>query len=758
MSFDVIVGSTKATSPDAPKDLLSDVKSDFRLGPELESHLNQPLSALPQNLRSVAVDCEGGPSFTAGDFTFSLTAGAQGRFSVMLGGDPLVTYVDEFDTSIDIVSQPKSTPPKPVVIPVPAGQAYVCVELEFTIGGGISASAPVGMVGICGSASLQDTFGNAFYRKCSPSDTLHDAIGAAFANYVLPFHPLTFDHLDVGDYLHHDFNACLKLSLGASIGCDNFFYGGQAKSDLAGATKAFTPTPLPVQPISADAGLSFNFSYKNTFEALLWKTDANTGHMHLYRAKVQDAALALHAGIGLNLDQTKSAATIATQIGDSISKRLPPSLGNSFNSKVLPKAASEISNGAGDACDKIAGWLKPDNKGRATLDVAIESTQQSFLLVDYTFNFGAGQFAAAWKTAIAGDFLGALATTNGGVTMSPGGGLEKLYSKKTSLCLNLFGQLNAQWSDAVISNSSLIYAGNNTFHLAAETGRQLLFQVNNKKREIDIYFAAQADLTGPTLQLGPIDLHCVLQAANNPGFGAYVAGFLDKMNAGPNTAQLVQSIKALAGQAGTTERLQIVFSEGTYSRLNASTITNGKPDNEAPDQTNYNAFETACGKLFTSPPANFSYNNQSLDYGIWRNWNIACTNQWPAPPTSSPDRTNPGSTAGGLVYLNQQFPGAGLEANGIGYTLRAAGDFMNLCADLRSLMTISFSGAQLDPWNQLLKHLQSIITNDVSPYFVAPVVLALTVLCSGGNLPSEIKGPAPDLTDKNSIAVTVTYS
>jgi hypothetical protein len=148
MSFDVIVGSTKATSPDAPKDLLSDIKSDFKLGPELESHLNQPLSMLPQNLRSVAVDCGGGPSFTAGDFTFSLTAGVRGTLSVMLGGDPLVSYADEFDTSIDIVSQPKSTPPKPVVIPVPAGQAYVCVELEFTIGGGISATAPVGMVGI----------------------------------------------------------------------------------------------------------------------------------------------------------------------------------------------------------------------------------------------------------------------------------------------------------------------------------------------------------------------------------------------------------------------------------------------------------------------------------------------------------------------------------------------------------------------------------------------------------------------------------
>jgi hypothetical protein len=47
--------------------------------------------------------------------------------------------------------------------------------------------------------------------------------------------------------------------------------------------------------------------------------------------------------------------------------------------------------------------------------------------------------------------------------------------------------------------------------------------------------------------------------------------------------------------------------------------------------------------------------------------------------------------------------------------------------------------------------------NDVSPDFVASVALALTQLCAGGSPPAELTAPAPDLTDKNSIAITVTY-
>ena len=68
----------------------------------------------------------------------------------------------------------------------------------------------------------------------------------------------------------------------------------------------------------------------------------------------------------------------------------------------------------------------------------------------------------------------------------------------------------------------MIYAGNNIFHLMAEEGRQQLALVNSSKREIDIYFAAQADSSDSGTKLGEIDCAAFLRATNNPKYGEYL--------------------------------------------------------------------------------------------------------------------------------------------------------------------------------------------------------------------------------------------
>ncbi len=752
MSFSITVGSRNITSVGPIKDLQSNIQSDFRLPKELESQLDQALSTLPSALRSVEIDCDAGPSWTpgGGEFTFTLSAGVKSRLAVMLPGDTLLTYADDFQTDISIGPE-APPPPKVQTVTVPAGQAYVCVQFEFTIGGGISVTAPVGTVGICASVNDQNTFGNTFYRKCSPTDTLQNAIRDAFSNYVLPLHPLTLSNLAVGDYLHHDFNACLNVGLGASIGYNKILFAAQTPAGIGGSALQAGIAALP--SFQATASLSFSFAYTGAFEALLWKESATTGHMHLYRSKEQDTSLGLHLGVGLVSNVATGETCITQQCGVLLNKVLPGSLGQKFASK----ATDELNNFGADAANKVAGWLNPVNQGQATLDIAIESTKQTFLLLDYTFDLTASAFAAAWKTALDGDFVAALTTPNGGVQIGVGGGLERLYSKKTSIHLNLFGQLNAVWSDATINNTSMVYAGNNTFHLMAEEGRQQLALINTSKREIDLYFAAAADFSSGTTKLGEIDLHCVLKATNNPKYGQYLANFLNLMTPAAGQAELAASIKSLAAVPGSTEMLHLVFDQTSYGRLQASTITGGRPDNQAPDQANYAAFAGACSELFAESPANFSYNGQSLGYTTWSNWNIAANANWPPPPGALPDRTQSGNAAAGSSYLNTEFQG-GTTTPLIGYALQAASDFMNFCADLRSLAASNSTGSGTTAWDSLVARLKSIIQNDVNQDFVAPASLALTRLCAAGSAPNEINGPAPGLGDKNSIAVTVSYS
>jgi hypothetical protein len=442
---------------------------------------------------------------------------------------------------------------------------------------------------------------------------------------------------------------------------------------------------------------------------------------------------------------------VADQLSGLFQKSLPGKLG----AVVSDKAAGAIGDCSSDVNDKVSALLAKVGSTKAELDVAIQTTTQNFLLVDYTFDLGAAEFSTAWGAAVQGRFLDALAVVDGGVSLGIGSGLERLYSKKTSVTLNLFGLLKAAWSDAVIDNTSMVYKGNNTFHLIADEGRQSLSSIGKSSQEIDLYFAAEADLTEANLALGTINLHLMLKAVNDGAFGVYIANFLSLLtmavNAGEmDTSALVESLKAMAAKPGTTEELHVVLPPGAYGRLQSSTIVKGKPDDQSTDQMNYIAFSEACSELFDHSPVNFSVGGQRLGYGMWSEWNIASTNGWPAPDGAVPDRLTQGNLDGGADRMSAVYP----QANGhqIGNVLVAASNFMNFCEALKGLAKASV--VDLAQWNQLVGQLKSIMENALSGYFLAPTGLALVGLCSSAT-PNEVVGPLAG--NAKSIAVTMTY-
>ncbi|MFZ0795507.1 MAG: hypothetical protein WAM65_17210, partial [Candidatus Korobacteraceae bacterium] len=572
--------------PDAiPVDNLTDleksvdkVATELRLGSEFAGHLDQSISTLPQGISTSIQYSSGNQCWKLGDFSFSLSGGITGKLSVITSGK-LLSYTDDLPTEAVFGAAPPAKKDETKSIPVPPGAAFISLEMDFQIQGGISANFTEGVYGVSGSVNSKDTFTVAFYKRCNPADKLGDGIAAAFSDFVLPLHAETLGNLKVGDYLHYNFNGNLQVGLGASIGYDKVFYAGQYKADIPDTARALKLTMSTKDEFQAGAKLAFQLEYAGTFEALLWKDAANAGRLHLYRSQSQDASLGLNLGVTLAGDPKACATAIASQLHDCFKKVLG-GLGNSFDSKLWPKAAPEIGNCVNEANSKVAGWLKSAQQTQATLDFAIEKTNQTFLLMDYSFDLTASAYAAAWGAAIAGKYVDALQTPNGGVAIAVGSGLEKFYEKKTSVTLNLFGKLSAAWTDAIISDSTLVYAGNNVFHLMADVGRSSLFQLNKSKREIDIYFAAQANLESGNTTLGTIDLHVMLSATDNQGFGRYIAGFLQLLTSGPDATALVKAVAALAAQAKTTEVLQIILPPVTYARLQSSNITNGRPDDQ----------------------------------------------------------------------------------------------------------------------------------------------------------------------------------
>ena len=742
MSITLTVGPDSPIEMSKLKGLEHEVKSIFDLGVHFHAYLDGQISSLPDDVRSTTIGYSGGnSSWSAGDFGFSVGAGLCGKISVYPSGK-LFSYPNGFDTEVMLGELDAEKNKAKVEVLVPEGMAYVCLELEFQIQGGISATAASGTFGVCGSIDASDTFSVAFSKQCKATDILRDGIHAAFTDFVLPLHAETFAGLQQGDYLRHNFNANLQVGLGASVGIAKVFYAGKCAADIPGMRGAIHVSGELKPQVQLGAKLAYHLDYAATFEAILWKDSETVGHIHLLRCGTQSSGLGLTLGLTLATEPTVSATLVAEQAKAAISRLLPGAPANKINAGISNSVGNALSGFVSDSTEKLSDWLQAKVADRLSLQVALEKVEGSALLMDYTFDLTASAYAASFALAIQGRYADALALANGGVSIATGSGMEKLYSDKTSVHVNLFGLAQATRSTEVISNSTLVYAGNNIFHLIADVGAKDAALLGKSKSEIDLYFALEANISGNADTHAKIGLHALLKATDNATFGAHIAQVIGLLNLGDAGTQIVSAIQANSGVAGSTQTLHLILEESAYAQLRSSTLSGGKPDDQAPDQANFAAFAKASSDLTLTPPASFECQGQAMTYGIWSTWNIACNDQYPPPVGAVPNRTSPGNTIAGNGYLQLQFPNIGTYAPLVGYTLKAASDFMNFCEDLKTLATADSIDGGMAAWPKFVAHLKAIITSDVPADFIVPIALALTRLC-GTSTVTKVKGPAP---------------
>jgi hypothetical protein len=755
---------TDASNKEIPISSWSDLKNDehtaLQLGTEFGQFLDGPISAVPDDLKSGKIQYKSGnQTWNLAPACFTLSGGVAGSVAI-IQSNKVLTYTDSFPTEISVGLSTATDSHSTKSVSGPEGSVYVCVELDLQITAGVKIADQVGIYGLSGSASTSDKFQVAFYKKCNPSDILRAAIGSAFAGFVLPFHANTLNSLQAGDYLRHTANANLQLGLGANIGFGKFSFADQWKTGIPGVANSPTLNTGMTPTLQPGVKLAFSFTYAGTFDQLLWLEAANQAHLHLYRSKTQNTSLDLNAGLTASANAAASTA-VSKQLGSSLSKMLPNNTFGNALSAVVSGGVSEIGKWANEIDAKICGLLKPLNGLQASLDVKISSANQSFLLLDYIIDMTQPGYGVAWKAMVNGRFVDALEQAIGGVSLAIGSGLESLYSKTTAISLNFFGHWSANWSTSAIANSSLVYAGNNIFHLITVEGMQRIAKVNKSRTEIDFYFAADLDLSeAGTSTLSPnINLHVMLRAANNGGFGAYIAGIVDLLTAGQDGGILAGQVANLAKQPNATELLHLIFEPTAYeNHLNASTLPLASAADEPPDQANYGAFYYACGQIMPKgSPSSFTFHNQQLGYALWRMWNLVSINNLNPPPDGAlPDRISSGSGSGvTLAYLNQQYQEVDeASAAQLNTTFQAASGFMNLCADLKALASEAVS---IETWNNFAANLQSIVNKDVNLDFAAPTGLALAKLCGNG-MPQQTVGPVQGLTGSNSIGVTMTFS
>ena len=637
----VVSGTSIPTEPAALKDLRADLNLAFALDTTLLPLLATTLDKVPaSSTRSVVSYTSPALSWSpeGSAVTFGLQGGASGVLEIVTAGD-LLTYTDGLNA------------PETQSVTAVAGTAYVRLTLGFSLAGNAAGTYSGGAYGVKAGGSAATVYNITFAKAFASSTTVRDAIAQTFEAYTLPLHPATLRNLNDGDFLLYRFDGNVHLSFGAYAGLSKVLYAGQSSVDvvqsfgspLARLSVATKPT------VTLGTKLDFALAYATQFEALLSKS-AGLARMHLFRASTSGSSTTLKAGMTFDGNTTALITPHVQTVADSLvhAAGSAGALAQEALKQVLSQtgAVAEIDKYLAEVNDKLTSWLNRANGVQANLQAAIESSGTRTVLAGYAFDLASPAFDQAWELAAKGDFVEALAT--GSVTLDVGSGLEKAYQRNTSFACHFFNLWSlSTWSDFQ-SKTSLVYAGNNVFHLRANVGRTVETQSMGAMRSLNVYFAASADAgSSGALSSANVDLHLDLTAQAEPKAAMAIAMLLLALGDGPRCDALGHGMRVFAANAaGGTAQLQVTVPASAYSRLRCDPYIGSKPqttDNTA-DAANWDAFAKAAEDLNAWVLAQLSVLSESQlarlrGFAAWAELNQAANG------ATRPNRVQVGNTA-----------------------------------------------------------------------------------------------------------------
>jgi hypothetical protein len=738
MSVDVTVAGTSIpTDALALKSFPDHLKLAFNLESAFSSLLATTLDKVPSSAATskVAYTSPAASWQPAGSpVTFGLQGGASGAFEILTSGS-LVDYTDGLEA------------PKSKSITVPTGAAYTRLTLSFNISGNAAATYSGGAYGVKAALDANSTYKIVFCKAFARATLLSDAIKQTFESFVLPFNKNTLAQMAPGDYLQHEFDGNLHLSFGAYAGMDKALYAGQGSTDvlqaLGSSVVKLSATTAP--EIKAGANLNFSFQYQNKFEALLSKQTA-IAHLHLFRSEITHINTRIKANLSFDTGTSASITTNVQTLQDSINSAVAgtsATAGKILN-PVLTAGSAGVSKYVAEVNSKLTSWLNRGNGIQTNLQAAIETTKDRTLLVGYAFDLAAPQYPAAWQAAIDGDFVKAF--NAGAVTLDIGSGLEQSYQAKTSCAANFFNLWHWNtWSDFA-TNASLVYAGNNIFHLVAKAGRDTETDSVGAMRSMNFYFALAANVdAGGTASATDLTLHLDLTSKGDKAASSRIAKLLEALHGGPACDALAKNLDNFSDSSKTgTVELHIAIPQQSFMRINcdppaASTYN---------DKVNWDAFAKAADDLEAWPIPN-AVSSQNAAYlqtfQAWKTLNSTVNNPVNRINTNYPIGTWPDTFPIGLDSGRQ---------NLILNSLTAGQNFMNFCADLKALAQATSVTAVPQPWEDLLKQVTNATKRDANVDFARPAVLALIRLCSEGAM--TLEGPVPPALPVDLFAVKLT--
>lgn len=748
MSFNVtIAGTAIPTEVSALKSFKDDLNLAFSLDSSLFSQLDTELGNVQANESKSSVAYVGSPvAWNPGDgpVEFGLQDSATGTLEIVKSSN-LISYTDGLDS------------PQQKSIPVAANIAFLKLTLNFTISANAAGNYSGGSYGVKSALDTSATYAIMFCKRFASSIPVRKAIAETFESFVLPLHKETLAQMSDGDYLLHEFDGNLHLSFGIYAGLDEVLYAGQSTVDVVRAYGSPLATfSVEAKPeITLGAALDFSFQYGTRFEELLSKTKGSA-RLHLFRSAKATRSTELKAGLTFDANTSASIGLHAQTVQDGLVKAAggEGTAGGTALARVLSStsAVSEVNKYVAEVNDKLADWLRRANGLQSNLQLAIETHRSRTLLAGYKFDLNSSQYPSAWQAAIDGDFVKALQTD--AVKLDTGSGLESSYQRRTSFRCNFFNLWSLSTWTQFASNTSLVYAGNNVFHLITRVDRTLETDSMGAMHRMDVYFSASANVTtGGQLSDTDIDLHIDLTAQNDPKAAGKIATMLSAIEGGPICDALSRRMHAFTDKSKNgTVQLQVTIPSGAYARINCDPYNGHKPLSESTynDSLNWAAFAQAADDLNAWPLRSMpTVSTQALlflkSFQAWEDLNEAANG------SATPNRVDPGNA---FNHWPDNFPQLDdASRNVIVYSMLAGQSFMNFCAALHDLINISDVNSAGSTWNALVRLITEAIKEDLNVDFLCPAALAIIRLCKSQAV--DVSGPLVTATPTRHFAVSV---
>ena len=722
--------------------------------------LNKPISDLSTDILQASLAAQKDLSWTLGSISLQLSPSAQGTVTIRKSGEVFRFTESEQDDD----------PKLRQIITVPAGKAYVSIELDVNIGVSAAGGFSNGSFGVKGSAQLSDRFLLANHCLVDQTGTVRGALQVAFESFLLPFSDSAYRDIKPGNFLEYEFYGRLNMSVDASLGFSGVLFGGASGGELRRSFSSPIGSVVASATPSFQLGADFNVAYAHE-DAFRFVLNGLPDKSRLFLFKMNQSTLS--AGLQLNAGVTVNASvSLAVQVDTLIQKAAERLFGGisdpALRNKLIQEFVQKVKDSKGEldkyvqeAQDAVNNLLKKLDKLTVSAGIAFQRISEHAVLLSIDFDRNASP--NGYKLAVQGDMVKAFAQP--GTSLAPGSYIRSELDKTTSLSFQLFGTFNATSVQTYFEKSELLYVGNGVFQLRFSTGVTAESNVFGHEKAIDLYFEITADTTAAgVITDKDILLHITTTEKNNAEAARRTAGMLHLILKGSSGEGLDDALRqALLHNPKLNVSVAIVFEANAYRRLPFTAFVGGKPTNEqTADALNYQAFVNAVDLIY----AGSGFGTQGFpdmvdEFKNWAHYNITAIDKESA--IRPPNRRELGNSNTDSVWPQDptNFPAVNADKSIRPMLLTfliAAQEFMNVCEDLPMLAKDLDQATTQTTFGNVLHEADALVKEGAGGFplfFTKPLVAALVNQSNGTVTEVQSLGPGVAAADTFSIQITV---